>query len=162
MRFENPLTVHLIDFGGYVLTFCTVLYSLCFASNNCKLCINVPLDEHFKHSQIHMHNCTCFLCVTWTYILYIQSNMSVIAMGREYWMIYRWYGISRRRMIWLLPPPPPPVSNLPLFLSLPVCRRSSLLTGEEGGRGKGAGRTNYDDGKAWSSINYKSFNTLWS
>jgi hypothetical protein len=34
-------------------------------------------------------------------------------------------------MIWLLPHPlPPAVSKLSLFLSLPVCRRSSLLTGE--------------------------------
>ncbi len=34
-------------------------------------------------------------------------------------------------------PPPSPVSKLSLFLSLPVCRRSSLLTreGERGGRG---------------------------
>jgi hypothetical protein len=32
------------------------------------------------------------------------------------------------------PLPPSPVSKLPLFLSLPVCRRSSLLTGEGGGR----------------------------
>jgi hypothetical protein len=39
------------------------------------------------------------------------------------------------------PTPLPPFSRqqeLPFFLSLPVCRRSSLLMGE-GGRGKGAG-----------------------
>jgi hypothetical protein len=42
-------------------------------------------------------------------------------------------------MIWLLaqPLPPSPVSKLSLFLSLPVCRRPSLLTGEEGGGGVG-------------------------
>ncbi len=34
------------------------------------------------------------------------------------------------------PPPPSPVKKLPLFLSLPLCRRSSLLTGE-GGEGVG-------------------------
>jgi hypothetical protein len=41
-------------------------------------------------------------------------------------------------MIRLLAHPltPPPVSQLSLFLSLPVCRRSSLLTGGGGG-GKG-------------------------
>jgi hypothetical protein len=30
------------------------------------------------------------------------------------------------------PLPPSPKGNLSLFLSLPVCRRSSLLTGERG------------------------------
>ncbi len=51
-----------------------------------------------------------------------------------------------------LAPPPSPVSNISLFLNLPVCRRSSLLTGE-GGRGVhcgGAKSKNRD--KAWSSI----------
>jgi hypothetical protein len=48
------------------------------------------------------------------------------------------------------PPPPPPVSNLPIFLSLPVCRRSSLLPGEGGGRGAGS----YDREIAWPSINH--------
>jgi hypothetical protein len=45
-----------------------------------------------------------------------------------------WYIIGDQAfspsMIWLLPPSP--VSTLSLFLSLPVCRRSSLLTGREG------------------------------
>ncbi len=33
-------------------------------------------------------------------------------------------------------PPTPPISKLSLFLSLPVCRRSSFLTGEGGGDGE--------------------------
>jgi hypothetical protein len=33
----------------------------------------------------------------------------------------------------LTPPPPPHLSKLTLFLSLPVCHRSSLLMGEGGG-----------------------------
>ncbi len=53
---------------------------------------------------------------------------------------------------------PSPVSNLSFFLSLPVCRRSSLLRGQGGGRGW-----------AWSRITwphkslalYISFNTVW-
>ncbi len=46
---------------------------------------------------------------------------------------------------------PSPVWKFDLFLSLPVCRRSSLLTGD--GRGVGEGAKPYDDGeKAWSSI----------
>jgi hypothetical protein len=49
-----------------------------------------------------------------------------------------------------LPPPLPPVSKLSLFLSLPVCRQSSLLT-EEGGGGRGA--ESYDLKKAWATIN---------
>ncbi len=46
------------------------------------------------------------------------------------------------------PLPPPPVSKLSLFLSLPICRRSSLLTGEGGGGG-GAGVKSYD---RWESL----------
>ncbi len=45
--------------------------------------------------------------------------------------------------------PPPPVSKLFLFFSLPVCRRSSLLTG-----GGGRGDKVYYGEKAWSSINH--------
>jgi hypothetical protein len=59
-------------------------------------------------------------------------------------------------MIRLLAHAPPPSSGtgskLPLFLSLPVCRRSILLTGEEGGGGRGA--KSDDREKAWSSINH--------
>ncbi len=42
------------------------------------------------------------------------------------------------------------VSNLSLFLSLPMCRRSSLVTGGERGRGA----KSYDRKKAWPSINH--------
>jgi hypothetical protein len=41
--------------------------------------------------------------------------------------------------------PPSPVSNLSLFLSLPLCRRSSLLTG-------GRGAESFDREKSWLSI----------
>ncbi len=75
-------------------------------------------------------------------------------------------------------PPPPPVSNLSFFLSLPVCRWSSLLTGEDGGGGGGGGfvgggggvgggaggggggggggrgTKSYDREKAWPSIDH--------
>jgi hypothetical protein len=47
-------------------------------------------------------------------------------------MIYRGAGFTCGRMIRLLTHPFP-VSKLSLFLGLPVCRRSSLLTGEGGG-----------------------------
>jgi hypothetical protein len=50
------------------------------------------------------------------------------------------------------PLPPFPVSNFSVFLSLPVCRRSSLLTREGGGDGRGA--KSYGREKAWSSINH--------
>ncbi len=61
---------------------------------------------------------------------------------RDYWIIYRGPGLSCNRMIRLLahPLPPSPISNLSLFLSLPVCRWSSLLAGEEG-RGRARSRT---------------------
>ncbi len=48
----------------------------------------------------------------------------------------------------LAPTPPPSLINkLSLILSLPVCRRSRLLTGE----GEG-GAKSYDSEKAWFSI----------
>jgi hypothetical protein len=49
------------------------------------------------------------------------------------------------------PSPLSPVSKLPLFLTLPVCRRSSLLTGGWGGGGCGA--ESHDCKKTWPSIN---------
>ncbi len=74
---------------------------------------------------------------------------------REYWIIYRGpsflafvrFGSSPTSF-----PPTSPVSKLSLFLSLIVCRRSSLLTGE-GGRG-GRGAKSYEHEKAWPSINH--------
>ncbi len=67
--------------------------------------------------------------------------------------------LSRRRMIWLLPHPlphplPPPISKFSIFLSLPLYRRSSLLTEGGGGNGQGKGAKSYDGGKACSSINH--------
>ncbi len=61
--------------------------------------------------------------------------------------------LSCGRMIKLLANPLPPslVSQLSLFLSLPVCRLSSLQTGEGGGGGWGT--KSYDREKAWPSIN---------
>ncbi len=51
---------------------------------------------------------------------------------REYWMIYRWSG--RLAVLWFVSSstyfPHSPVSNFSLFLSLALCRRSSLPTGE--------------------------------
>ncbi len=45
-------------------------------------------------------------------------------------------------------PPSPSVSKLPIFLSLPVCRRSRV-----GGEG-GLGSNSYDREKAWPSVNH--------
>jgi hypothetical protein len=77
---------------------------------------------------------------------------------REYWMIYRGPGFLA--VVWFGISPTPshttsPVSKLSLFLSLPVCRRSSLLT-EKGGRGR-----SQIMGRRESLVLYKSFNTLW-
>ncbi len=49
--------------------------------------------------------------------------------GREYWIVYRWPAFSRRRLVWPLPAHLAR-EQVSLFISLPVCRRSSLLTGE--------------------------------
>ncbi len=56
--------------------------------------------------------------------------------------------------------PPSLVSKSSLFLSLPMCRRSSLLT-ERGGGVRGA--KSYDRKKAWASINRSILrNPLWN
>ncbi len=59
------------------------------------------------------------------------------------------------RMIRLFarPSPPLPVSKLSLFLGRPLCRPSSLLTGERGWRGWARSQS-YDREKSWPSINY--------
>ncbi len=65
---------------------------------------------------------------------------------RDYWMIYREPGSFST-------PTPLPVARS-LFVSLPVCRRSNLLTGE-GGVGRACGSTvakSYDCEKACSSV----------
>ncbi len=71
---------------------------------------------------------------------------------RENWMNYRWPFIA---VVWFgprsTPFPTSSVSELSQFLSLPVCRRSSLLTGK-GGRG-GRGAESHDRKKSWPSIN---------
>jgi hypothetical protein len=54
---------------------------------------------------------------------------------RVFCMIYSGPRFARCRMIWLLPHPPSSVSKLYLFLCLPVCRRSSSMTGPGGGGG---------------------------
>ncbi len=54
--------------------------------------------------------------------------------SREYWMIYRGPGFLDLDPP--TPPPPFPRQQVVSLLSLPVCRRSSLLTGE-GGMGRG-------------------------
>jgi hypothetical protein len=55
-------------------------------------------------------------------------------------------------------PPPSPVIKLSLFLSLPVCRRWSLLTGE--GEEGGGGAKSIFIRQLESLVLYKSFNTL--
>ncbi len=56
--------------------------------------------------------------------------------------------LSRRRMNWLLTNPIPSLScpQVSLFLSLPLWRRSGLLTGE--------GANSFDGEKGWSCINH--------
>ncbi len=67
------------------------------------------------------------ICVT-VWGLLPESNESFI----EFQAFLRSYDSAPRPSS---SPPPSPVSNLLLFLSLPVCRRSSLLKGEWGGKG---------------------------
>ncbi len=57
-------------------------------------------------------------------------------------------------------PSPSPVSNLSLFLSLPVCRRWSWLTERGGGRRGGA--KSCDREKAWPSINHSILSAIYT
>jgi hypothetical protein len=56
------------------------------------------------------------------------------------------------------PSPPSPVSIFSFFLSLPMCRRPSLLRGEWGA---GVGGAKSDDDEKARLVLCKSFNTLW-
>ncbi len=75
--------------------------------------------------------------------------------SREYWMIYRKPSILVA-VLWFVSTPasstPPLVRKLYLFLSLPVCRQSRLLTGE-GGKRVRRGAESYDRKKTWPFIN---------
>ncbi len=67
---------------------------------------------------------------------------------REYWINYSGPGFLA--VVWLGSPPPLPSSSC-LFLSFPVWRWKSLLTGE----GQGGDGAKSDDGeKAWPSTNH--------
>jgi hypothetical protein len=64
-------------------------------------------------------------------------------------------------LIWLLAFPPPLSRQQDVSLSqssLPMCRRSSLLTGE-GGRGWGEAKS-YERDKAWPSIDHSILSDL--
>ncbi len=101
---------------------------------------------HQRIIKVKLLHCIIkYICCCPVYTLY--STLP----PRKYWMLYRgpgclsvvWFGSSP-------PPPPSPVSNLSLLHCLPVCRRSTLPTGEGGGGGGGA--KSYDGETAWSSI----------
>ncbi len=65
----------------------------------------------------------------------ISQKLRPAQVVREYWTIYR--GPNFLSSVWFCSiPASSPVSQLSLFLSLPVCRRFSLLPGKEG---RGAG-----------------------
>ena len=82
----------------------------------------------------------------------------VIHQAREYWMIYRWPGFLADVLFGLSPLSrsfsPLPSETLSLFLSLPVCRRSSLLA-----EGDGVGEEPNHNPRERLAL-YKSFNTL--
>jgi hypothetical protein len=69
-------------------------------------------------------------------------------------MIYRGTGFFA--VVWFVSSPPPPVSKLSLFLSLPVCLRSSLLQKGDRGRAKSLIKRPRE-----RLALYKPFNTFW-
>jgi hypothetical protein len=99
--------------------------------------------------------------------LYIKNMLPILASTLFHYCQQMWY-IKIEGQAFLrsydsvlgspTPFPNSPVSKLSLFLSLPVCRRSSLLTGE--GEGGGHGAESFDSQESLAL--YKSFNTLCS
>ncbi len=102
---------------------------------------------------------TAFLSLPHTHTLCRPSQSACKTERIEwfYWLIEDQAFLRSHNSAPRPPPPPLSVSKLSLFLILPVCRRSSLLTG-------GGGR-----GRVWSRIIrpqeslglYKSFKPLW-
>ncbi len=81
-----------------------------------------------------------------------EVNLAFLSLHQRLLNDLWWTRLSRRRAIWLFPLSRHQSS---LFLSLPVCRRSSLLTGE------GVGEEHFHT-TAKILVLQKSFNALWS
>jgi hypothetical protein len=79
-----------------------------------------------------------------------------ISQCREYWMIYRGLGFLVIEWFSSSPNPHSLVSELSLFLSIPVCRRSSWMTGE----GRQVWGRNQIIRRRESHVLYRSFITL--
>jgi hypothetical protein len=108
----------------------------------------IDLVQHFRWSSHRRHVASSHIRhFVWVFRWYITvGKKRKIEIDSESIELFREDQVIPPSLVLAPPPPLPPssVSKLFLFLSLPVCRRSSLLTGE----GEGV----LD--KAWSSINY--------
>ncbi len=92
-------------------------------------------NVNFIYKFISRGECPGTLLPSWV-VSRISQKLRPAQVVREYWRIYR--GPNFLPSVWFGSiPAPSPVSQLSLFLSLPVCRRFSLLPGKEG---RGAGR----------------------
>ncbi len=114
--------------------------------------ISSTIRLHLIHTRLHLIHTRLHLIHTWLYVFSEQQEVSTNQPSPETieWCIedhqtyLPWYDLG--------PPPPHPhpstaASKLSHFISLPVCRLLSLLSGE-----CGRGAKSYD--KAWSSRNH--------
>ncbi len=99
---------------------CLPTRCLVFCQSFCLyFCLSVRLSSLSRSECLKLGICLLSVC----------PSVCLLGHSREYWMIYRGPGLLA--VVWL-PSTPSAVSNLSLFLSLPVCRQSSLFLGEVG------------------------------
>ncbi len=122
--------------------------------------------------HVGRHECKlCMLRAFFAHSVYIlRPYLPIYAMlwcsgyCREYWVTYRGSGFLAVELFGSYSPSPAHSPShaikLSLFLSLPVCRRSSLLTGDGGGREWVGEEPKISTPRESLSL-YKSFNTLW-
>ncbi len=101
--------------------------------------INRKIPIRWKSSFLKPHSQT-----------FSNRNISWFTEDQAFFLAFLWFGSSPTPFF------PPPVSKLSLWLGLPVCRRSGLLT-EEGGRGWA--RSQIIRSRKSLAL-YKSFNTV--
>jgi hypothetical protein len=110
-------------------------------------CDGVGVGSQFQRGDRHCGTLGIYVCTLW-----FGPLRKCIYRPKEYWMIYRGPGFLVVKSFGSSPTCSPyyPVSKVSIFLSLPVCRRSSIVTWDGGGGGGGA--KSCDRQKAWSSI----------
>ncbi len=123
----------------------------------------LPRRPGFDYRTGHISHGTFSLGLRWPwsslFIVHWKKGTLMVPYFRKYWMIYGGPGFLANIWFGSSPTPflPSPVSNLSLFLSLAVCRRSTLLKAVTGGEGWARSQIRRP---RECLVLYKSFNTL--